>query len=537
MPDRIQSYKVICRGGLNSTENHLSMAESAPGSATRLINYEPSLYGGYRRIEGYDFLDADYPVVAPDDTEGKVLGVAVFKNEGIGNPYIIAARKDIGADTYSFWKLTRFVGWEKLVSPVRNFSLGGLTVNRVRSTQFDFGAGGYIAIADGVNPALVYDGTTWTELTVVGAGDQALSSPSVIEVFENHLFVSADPVNPAVVAHSAPNNPTDWTAAAGGGQLTLGFPVVQIKPFRDDLFVFGANSIKKVKADTSAAFVSEQVTANVGCIARDSVQEIGGDLVFLAPDGIRPVAGTSRIGDVELETISRPIQGRVNYLIKNFNLDTLVGTVVRSKSQVRYFIGGDEVNRIDAPGILGGLTNNEGQIGWEFADLLGFRASCTASEYVGREEYVIHGDWDGSVFRQEIGNALAGEDIISIFSTPFLDFGDTEVRKTIHKINTFIRAEGPFTAYLSLTYDWGDQFTPRPSTYSTESLGSPIQYGGSEVNYSSDRVNYGGSSKPVIVTDVQGSGYSASLTLVTAGQSFPFTLQGLVLEFSTSGRR
>jgi hypothetical protein len=92
MPDRIQSYKVICKGGLNSTENHLSMAESAPGSATRLVNYEPSLYGGYRRVEGYDFLDADYPVVAPNDTEGKVLGVAVFKNEGIGNPYIIAAR-------------------------------------------------------------------------------------------------------------------------------------------------------------------------------------------------------------------------------------------------------------------------------------------------------------------------------------------------------------------------------------------------------------------------------------------------------------
>ena len=30
--------------------------------------------------------------------------------------------------------------------------------------------------------------------------------------------------------------------------------------------------------------------------------------MFLAPDGFRPVAGTSRIGDVELETISKPIQ-------------------------------------------------------------------------------------------------------------------------------------------------------------------------------------------------------------------------------------
>ena len=52
-------------------------------------------------------------------------------------------------------------------------------------------------------------------------------------------------------------------------------------------------------------FVIDQVTTNVGCIARDSVLEIGGDLMFLAPDGFRPVSGTSRIGDVELKLYPR----------------------------------------------------------------------------------------------------------------------------------------------------------------------------------------------------------------------------------------
>jgi len=48
MPDQIESYKLICSGGLNSNENHLDLSENFPGEATRLVNYEPSLFGGYR---------------------------------------------------------------------------------------------------------------------------------------------------------------------------------------------------------------------------------------------------------------------------------------------------------------------------------------------------------------------------------------------------------------------------------------------------------------------------------------------------------
>ena len=58
MADRIQSYKVISAGGLNSNENHLDLAENAPGSATRLVNYEASLFGGYRRVSGFMPLDS-----------------------------------------------------------------------------------------------------------------------------------------------------------------------------------------------------------------------------------------------------------------------------------------------------------------------------------------------------------------------------------------------------------------------------------------------------------------------------------------------
>jgi len=53
MADKINGYKVNCIGGLDTNRDVLSQGEIAPGTASQLINYEPSIFGGYRRINGY----------------------------------------------------------------------------------------------------------------------------------------------------------------------------------------------------------------------------------------------------------------------------------------------------------------------------------------------------------------------------------------------------------------------------------------------------------------------------------------------------
>lgn len=545
MADEIQSYKVICSGGLNANENHLFLSEAASGSATRLVNFEPSLYGGYRRIEGYDFLDTNYQEVGAGVAEGKILCVAIYRNEHIGNPYIIAARKDAGANTYGFYKYVELVGWQAMVTGLTlNFTASSRTVTKIRHAQFDWGAGSTICFVDGVNNATIFDGTNWYALnssntggTSSPGGNQIVNAPSLVDVFENHLFIGGDLGSRAVLCHSAPQDPYDFTSASGGGQIIPGFNIVQFKPFRDDLFVFGSNAIKRVSPDVTAGFVLDQVTSNVGCISRDSVQEIGGDLLFLAPDGFRPVAGTSKIGDVELETVSKAIQVRLVDMIKNYDMDTMNGVVIRSKSQVRFFVGDETFNVQDSYGIIGGLADQDGSIKWEFGELTGIRASCATSDYIGRTEYVLHGDYDGKVYRQEVGTSFSGRDILAVYSTPYLDFGDTEIRKVMRKVNTFIRAEGPVQFYLSMSYDWGDYNTSRPSPYSQESEGGPVQYAGRNIDFNGANILYGGNSKPIMTSDIQGSGYSARSTLVTVGQSEPYSIQGIVFEFSIAGRR
>jgi hypothetical protein len=558
MPDQIQSFKLVCSGGLNSNENHLDLSDNSPGAATRMLNYEPSLFGGYRRIEGYDEYDPDYgevTVAGSTTGQGKVLGIAIFKNDVTSGTTIIAIRQDAGATNYSFYYYTANIGWRKYTldhSVTRPMTANGLTVNRIRHQQFNFGTGNTICFVDGVNPAIVFNGTKWKEIKSshsggyhasnnTAGGAQALNAPALVDVFENHLFLSGHEATRAAIAHSAPNDAYTWTSAAGAGQIAAGFDVVQIKPFRDNLFIFGNKNIKKVTVTASNAFALENVTSNIGCVARDSVLEIGGDLMFLSPDGFRPVAGTSRVGDIELETLSKPIQSTLVDLIKNEDMDALTGVVIRSKSQVRYFVtttnSGTVVAATDSLGIIGGLTDTSGSIEWEFGELLGIRASCATSDYVGTEEIILHGDHDGKVYRQENGTSFNGSNIISVYATPYLDFGETEQRKVIRKLNTFVRAEGPFEMNLAIDYDWGDYNTAVPSTYTQTSAGAPTTYAGRNINYNGSNVVYGGASKPIMTSDIQGSGFAVRATFVTDGQSEPFSIQGLVFEFSAAGRR
>ena len=90
---------------------------------------------------------------------------------------------------------------------------------------------------------------------------------------------------------------------------------------------------------------------------------------------------------------------------------------------------------------------------------------------------------------------------------------------------------------LAMAYDWGDYNTARPSTYSQGSQGGPTVYGGRAITYSGSNTLYGGSSKPIMTSDVQGSGFSARATFVTVGQTESFSIQGIVFEFSVAGRR
>jgi len=543
MPDKIQVQKVICEGGLDTTENHLLLNEQAPGAATRLVNYEVAPSGGYRRINGYSKFDDDYYNIDDTNAEGKILGLCIYHAIDGTHEYF-AARKQKSGATYKWYEYTSGVGWTAVTTGItHNTTSGGNTVNRIRHHQVNFGSSEVVCFVDGVNKAVLYDGTTWAEIDSAGTGADvanagganALDAPSLVTSYKNHLFVGRTSATKAIVAHSAPNATYDWTTANGAGQITTGFDVVQIKAFRDILYVFGEDSIKNITVDNTGAFVLNNTTGDIGCVAADSVQEVGGNLIFLANDGFRPIAGTDRIGDVEISLLSDTIRDSINNIIGTASLDvvnTFHGVVLRTKSQVRFFYGGETDN-----GIIGGVRygRQQGATRWEFGQLYGFSPSVMTSAIVNGMEVVLHGDFNGNIYQQESGNSFDGGDILSIYAPPFLDQGYPDYRKTYEKMKIFLKPGGAGTMYINVKYDWQDSDMILPGQYELTIPTPPVVYGGFGVTYGGTGVVYGGGGRPVVYQNFQGSAYSIRPSFVTIGTDAPHIIQGFTLQFIPEG--
>ena len=95
MADQLNTFVAVCSGGLVTNTDPLTQASAMSGSAIRMINYEPALSGGYRRISGY--LN-DYGTVPGT---GAVLGVHV---NGYLKDGIFACRKPSSGNNYlHYW--------------------------------------------------------------------------------------------------------------------------------------------------------------------------------------------------------------------------------------------------------------------------------------------------------------------------------------------------------------------------------------------------------------------------------------------------
>ena len=549
MADRITDLKIICSGGLDSNRNYLDLSDRHPGIATNLVNFEPSLFGGYRRMSGFTELDATYPDVDDTLAEGKILGVVIYNDE------IYAMRKLQSGTTYAVYKYDSGSGWTAQTTGLtHNTTSGGNTVNRINWLIYNFGDGDRLAWVDGVNNATLFDGTNWTQIDPGGTGadfanaggGNALEAPKYIGLLFGHLFMSGDSTSPGVVAHSSPSRDYDWLTANGSGQLIPGFTTGNLKAWRDELYIFGTTDISKVYVTSSNTFALKDVTKNIGTVAQDAILEVAGDLIYLSRDGIRSIAGTDRIGDTEIETLSKRIQEDIRDLIATFNSDDITAVQVNSKTQARFFLATSSVDVTDSQGIIGGIRPGSdpgmGQhlgnepLRWEWGKIRGIRCSVVCQGLINNQEYIIHGDHDGKVYRQEQGNNYNGANITAVYSTPYLDFGSPTYRKKLRKVDLFLRPEGLVELDVNLSYDWGAPNKVNPATYRfTNEAGDTSQFGdGSEYD---DGSIYGSARFSVLKGNVEGTFESVQLTISTTDMQPSYSVQALIFEVTPTGRR
>ena len=364
------------------------------------------------------------------------------------------------------------------------------------------------------------------EITVTGT-----KHVKYITIHDHHLIAAGVEDNLSTVFYSVYNDATDFTGS-GAGSVTISDQVEGIKGFREDLIVFAENSIHKlVNINDSSNIRIDPITENVGCLSGYSIQEIGGDLIFLAPDGLRTVAGTARIGDVELGTVSKAIQPIMREVAENINNFRITSIVLREKSQYRLFYSNISAVASGQKGIIGTLRPN----GFEWSETKGLEVTEIGSGFDtnGVEKY-YHGNNSGYVFIHDSGDDFDGTAILARYATPDYDYGDLGTLKTLHYLKVSIAAEGLVTPEVQVKFDYNSGDVPQPASNYSLGTVNPSSIFGSAVFGTNI---FGASASPMLRTPLQGSGTSNNFTVITNDSKSPYRINGLYVDYIPSGRR
>ena len=595
-----QGISINCEGGLDLVSS-TALLFRTPGVAQRLNNFESSIHGGYRRINGYSKFGSSTVTGGTNQVEGIFAyskGVIACAGSNIyystnGNSWTqinkdtyqnktgtVAVSSGSATITGSSTTFTsefavgddiKINGEQFLVLSItnnttmtvdgnfaasassQNIKLNGATESQLNSAsaisrgsqslcEFTLYEGnkqyGKLYISDGINKVaeIVIEVTNAGVYTYSfkEVNRSAPTDPDFVTLFSERLIVAGQSNNPQQVAYSTRLVPENFTGSSAG-TVDVGDQIVGIKSFRNKLIIFCKNSIYQLSGLDGTPVLSS-VTKNIGCVSGKTIQEIGGDLIFLSPDGLRTIAGTARIDDIELGSISRKVLPIFrDDIFPNISTLTFSSMVIREKSQYRLFYYKNGTVDREQKGLLGTFKiSSQGVPLYEWSQCTGIGARMTHSGFdENNNEVYYHSSTDGYVYEHDSGNTFNSNVIAAEYKTPDLDYGDSGVRKTLYYCKTSIRAEGSNdNLKLLCRYDFDDNNIPQPAETNIGSLASPALFGAAIFG----AALFGQTLYPQQKVNLVGSGFTNNFTISSTGTASPYTISGFYVDFIPGGR-
>jgi hypothetical protein len=504
MPTAWQTWPVKFQGGWRTDLGRIDQGLQAPGSATILRNFEPSVNGGYARILGYDkFSSTDVDVLE----DNPVLGVVV------ADETTALVRKET-----KYYKGTGTT-WTSVLTAVTPGAVG------ISFDVFNFNGTEKIVVVDGYNDPAYYAVVAGTMAYDSSAPTGATGS-SIVKVFRNAVFFAKGPL----LTFTAPYAETDYDPGNGAGEINIGGDITGLAVFREQLIIFTIDKIWRLTGDTSENFVLQPIADNTGCLSQYTIQEVGGDILYLGPDGIRWLSATARNNDFGLDRASSNIQEVMLDLIASDNIYSSL--VIRSKNQYRIFNYDVATPKALSKGYI--ATKFSGQdvsyVAW--AEIVGMKVRSAHSRQFRDREVILFSSEDGLVYRMESGNSFDGGDINAVFETPYMPINDPRVRFTAYKHSLYMKLYGALALTGQLKFDYLQQTTQPPLFNITGGSGSSV-YG--ESLYGT--AVYSTTTSNTALNQVLGSGFVMALRYESNDTNAPYLLDYALVEFMTNERR
>jgi hypothetical protein len=538
MASEEQTFLLKSEGGLDAVSSDIELFDR-PGFAVTLENIEPGLLSGYEQISGYTKFGTAAPGGVSADKVTSVYnyfdgalatkaGELYFSQDGI-------TWVNVNKDTLGNFDTAAVLAGRAALT--RNFSAG----ERYRYATYHNGTELELIIVDtnGDNPLsrlIIRDNAGTTEYkyrdTVAADWPSAtLKFPTFVEVHNDRVVAGGFPTDKTLVHFTDLYKPLDFL---NGGFIDNADELVWTKGFRKNLILFGRNKISEVLSlGSSTSQVIQDVTRNIGCLSGETIQEVGGDLVFLAPDGLRTIAATARIGDVELSTLSRPIGPILNDLILNLDNFTISSTVIRNRNNYRLFFHQTGVQDIRQAGIGGVLKSGGGGLRWEWCQYKGLPVAEVDTRYDSLGvEVSFHTNKDDFVYLHNTSDLLDGVDITAIYHTPEIHLGDPLIRKTLHTVQIYTTSVEAYNFDMKIIFDISSTISASPTIYNVVPAAISAVYGSAvygtgiygRARTSFDRIN------------VSGSGKTFAIKILAKG-SKKFSIQGFAISYFVNGRQ
>lgn len=183
---------------------------------------------------------------------------------------------------------------------------------------------------------IYYDGTNWMDLEDA----TGYSAPSGVTTFNpscclggfGRLWASGIAEANDVVYYSDTLIGHKFQTGAAGyvdmKTVWAGDQVVALANFMGKLVIFGKRNIaiyNNPDDPSSADFALDEVVRGVGCVARDSIQALGDDIIFLSNSGVRSLQRTMVKDKMPLTDLSVNVKDEIITHIVNADMDQVKG--------------------------------------------------------------------------------------------------------------------------------------------------------------------------------------------------------------------
>ncbi len=328
---------------------------------------------------------------------------------------------------------------------------------------------------------------------------------------------------------------TDFDGANGAIEFFVGDVITGLATFRQNLYIFCKKSIYRLEGYTSADFVLTEITRGIGCLGHDTIQEVGGDVVYLSQTGIRTLSGTERTDDLELGIVSKGIQLQLREYL-NLNEDAYSSCVIPTKNQYRLFIYQSALAASSTISFCGTLTDTpiDPKGIFEWSTIVGIKASAADSSLTNDNDLSVFVTGSNDyVYRMESGNSFDGSSIPAIYRTPFITLGNATLRKVLQKIQVYTRIEGDLDITLNALLDNENTGVIQPSSIQLEQSGGVSVYGTAVY----DTSVYAAVLFPIFKKNLVGSGFTVAFQFASTGTNPPHKIDSIDVTYGQKGRR